>query len=256
MKRFQVWMFLMLALTGAVFAEAHIVGFKGENYLVNGKNTVIIVDLVEDAPAIKSGMRVGDRIIAVNNENMIGKTMQNVAKIIGGDHPKDFAIKVQRGSKIVTLNMSRVPASELSGKSLIFNDGLIIGGGVFMTPVFAVDYTTPKCFPKQMSMTLIDSKNITLYLKIDDNLAKTLWATYYVYQKSTHTVLANDKLLVYRKGEYTNLIYDSYNNKYDLVNGKIKCTIPISDTNIIESDLRLNLILEDGAGNKSIYTMK
>jgi carboxyl-terminal processing protease len=61
-------------------------------------NKVVITEPYEGFPAQKSGLKVGDEIVAVDGKNVKGKSTNDVSTILKGQPKTDVSIFRQRGS--------------------------------------------------------------------------------------------------------------------------------------------------------------
>lgn len=59
-------------------------------------DTVIISDPYEEMPALAAGLRAGDRILAIDNVSMIGKTVSEVSEKLRGVPNSTFVLRVKR----------------------------------------------------------------------------------------------------------------------------------------------------------------
>ena len=86
------------------------IGCSIANYINNGKSDTYITSTYPDSSASRAGLRFGDRIIAVNGENMSGKSSYNVREKIRGPKGTSARLTVERAStkKIETLEIKRV----------------------------------------------------------------------------------------------------------------------------------------------------
>lgn len=86
------------------------IGCSIANYINNGKSDTYITSTYPDSSASRAGLRFGDRVIAVNGENMSGKPSYNVREKIRGPKGTSVRLTVERAStkKIETLEIKRV----------------------------------------------------------------------------------------------------------------------------------------------------
>ncbi|MBR5532017.1 MAG: S41 family peptidase [Bacteroidales bacterium] len=84
--------------------------YAGVGALISQRDSLIqITSIYEGNPAQKDGMKVGDRILEINGESMVGKTNDYVSEHLRGKANTLAVIKVERPSadSIITLNVTR-----------------------------------------------------------------------------------------------------------------------------------------------------
>lgn len=76
----------------------------------NKDNEIIIMSVAEGYSAQKAGMRIGDKIVEVGGQNVRGKPLDDVRKLIKGEQNTDVAITVEREgeSKPIKFNLVRL----------------------------------------------------------------------------------------------------------------------------------------------------
>ena len=85
-------------------------GFFGIGIEFNVVNdTLLVVDVVAGGPSEKVGLLAGDRIIAVDGENIAGIGISNtdVRKRLKGEKGSIVKVKVKRGGEIIDFNITR-----------------------------------------------------------------------------------------------------------------------------------------------------
>ena len=85
-------------------------GFFGIGIQFNVLNdTLLVVDVVAGGPSEKVGLLAGDRIIAVDGENIAGIGISNtdVRKRLKGEKGSIVKVKVKRGGEIIDFNITR-----------------------------------------------------------------------------------------------------------------------------------------------------
>ena len=114
------------ALTSQTSGELMGVGMKLEQDEKN--NTIIVVEPMEGAPAIKAGIQAGDQILAIDGKSTKGMTVADAAQLIRGNEGTKVTLKINRPGKNqfdLTLTRARieVPAVRYSlkkeGKTLV-----------------------------------------------------------------------------------------------------------------------------------------
>ncbi len=92
-------------------------------------SVITIIDLYEDGPSMKAGLKVGDQIIEVEGKSTLGKSSKEIVNIVRGapGTPLDFKIKRygESGTKDITImrdeiNISNVPYSGLLDKDIAY----------------------------------------------------------------------------------------------------------------------------------------
>lgn len=85
------------------------IGCSIANYVSNGVTDTYITATYSESPALKAGLRFGDRILAVNGENMSGKGSYNVREKIRGPKGTSVRLTVERAvsKKVETLEVRR-----------------------------------------------------------------------------------------------------------------------------------------------------
>ena len=73
------------------------------------KTGAVVVDPIEGNPAIKAGVRIGDAIIAVNDQPIAGKPLDEVEQMIRGPRGTivNLRVKHHTGNEIATLHVTR-----------------------------------------------------------------------------------------------------------------------------------------------------
>jgi carboxyl-terminal processing protease len=114
------------ALTSQTSGELMGVGMKLEQDEKN--QTIIVVEPMEGAPAIKAGIQAGDQIVAIDGKSTKGMTVADAAQLIRGNEGTKVTLKINRPGKNqfdLTLTRARieVPAVRYSlkkeGKTLV-----------------------------------------------------------------------------------------------------------------------------------------
>ncbi|MDO5447736.1 MAG: S41 family peptidase, partial [Prevotellaceae bacterium] len=71
------------------------------------RKTVVIDEPFEGSPAAKAGLKKGDEIIAVDKEDMTGKTTSEVSSHLRGEAGTTFVLKIKRNGKEMKLKITR-----------------------------------------------------------------------------------------------------------------------------------------------------
>ena len=89
-------------------------GFDGIGVEFNiFKDTVNVIYVIPDGPSEKAGLRIGDKIIAVNDSSIVSKILpiQNIRRMIRGKSGSDVRLKIIRDSspQVITVTRGRIP---------------------------------------------------------------------------------------------------------------------------------------------------
>lgn len=85
--------------------DAKIVGIGVNIMSISGK--IIIISVVDDTPASKSGIQAGDIILKVNGKDVSGKTVNDVASLIRGEINTTVRLELLRDKKKLTKDIKR-----------------------------------------------------------------------------------------------------------------------------------------------------
>lgn len=89
------------------------IGATIANYEKNGETNTFVIATFPDSPAFRAGLRFGDKILAVNGENMIGKNSSVVRDKVRGKKGTLARILVERGDsrakETIEIRRNRVP---------------------------------------------------------------------------------------------------------------------------------------------------
>lgn len=127
----------------------------------NTDNNVVIVTVFEDTPAEEAGLMVGDIIVAVNDESMLGKTSSDVAKTIKGAFVKDVNITYRRDGleKTVKINLSNVIIPSAEYEVLEDNIGYINLTTFSSTTASQVKNALAELEKKNIDSLIVDVRN-------------------------------------------------------------------------------------------------
>lgn len=101
--------------------------FKEQNMNINAKlhgigvniaqlgSNVTIVGILDDTPAQKTGLKVGDIILKVDDKDVKGLKLNEVANLVRGEINSKVVLKISRDNKIIIYNIKR---SEIKIKSV------------------------------------------------------------------------------------------------------------------------------------------
>lgn len=76
-------------------------------YLENKEDAVIVLAPMKNSPAANAGILPGDRIIAVDDLSVIGKSMNEIANLVRGKEGTTVKLTVQRVEQQLTFNITR-----------------------------------------------------------------------------------------------------------------------------------------------------
>lgn len=121
--------------------------YEGIGIAINSKDTGLIEKVYPNSPAKEAGLQKGDKIIAINNENIDGKSSSDIAKLIKESTDKKAKLTILRGEETFEV--------EVAIKSLA-------------TPV--VDYTLFEENDKKVGYLAITSFSDTLASQVESAL--------------------------------------------------------------------------------------
>jgi len=105
-------------------SEGRYSGLGGQSADIDGK--VTIVELYENGPALKAGLKVGDEVTAVNGKSADGKSYDDVLQVIRGIPGTDVSLTIHRpvNNKTidVTLTRSRIEVPNVPYSGFIADD--------------------------------------------------------------------------------------------------------------------------------------
>ena len=90
--------------------------------------TISVIDMFEDSPSYKAGLKVGDIILKVDGESYEGKNSNDISNYIKNSGKPKIVLTVKRDSeeKDISINLSKVEIPHVSGK-VIEQDSKKIG---------------------------------------------------------------------------------------------------------------------------------
>lgn len=91
-------------------------------HIASIKGNVVIVNVIEDSPAEKSGLKSGDRIIKVNGKSTEGVSLKNVADSVRGKAGTKVTLVILRNKKQITKSILRQEIKLKSVKYKILNN--------------------------------------------------------------------------------------------------------------------------------------
>ena len=90
--------------------------------------TISVIDMFEDSPSYKAGLKVGDIILKVDGESYEGKNSNDISNYIKNSGKSKIVLTVKRNNeeKDISINLSKVEIPHVSGK-VIEQDNKKIG---------------------------------------------------------------------------------------------------------------------------------
>lgn len=90
--------------------------------------TISVIDMFEDSPSYKAGLKVGDIILKVDGESYEGKNSNDISNYIKNNGKSKVVLTVKRNNeeKDISINLSKVEIPHVSGK-VIEQDSKKIG---------------------------------------------------------------------------------------------------------------------------------
>lgn len=177
--------------------------------IINGEEYTTITKILDDSPAQKYGLEVGDMIIKVNGEDVKGKTGTDLAKIVRGKKGTKVSITVKRNGEEKTFDIKRDVVDLVSVTDKIIEyEGKNIG--YIRIETFAAN--TYSQFYKSL-MALENKKIDSLIIDVRSNPGGHLQQT-----KQILSLFFNDKTVLYQvksKGKTTKVYsYSKESRKY------------------------------------------
>lgn len=131
----------------------------------NNDNDIIIVNVFKDTPASKSGLKMYDKIISINDESVLNKSSYEAVNIIKECENPDIVLKIERDSKELTINVKRetVVLNSVSSKTFTENGKKI--GYIYLSIFASNTYEQFKTKLEELEKQNIDS----LIIDVRDN---------------------------------------------------------------------------------------
>ena len=86
--------------------EGRYQGIGAQFDVIDGK--VTLTERVTDAPAAKAGLRVGDRLLAIDGQNAVGKSVEEVSAILKGYPGTGVELKIERPGENKPLDITLI----------------------------------------------------------------------------------------------------------------------------------------------------
>lgn len=123
-------------------------------------NHTVVVRTLPDNPARKAGIKPGDRIVKINDENVDGKTTEDVAKKLRGKSGDKVKVEVLRGAETLTFEMTREKINNVSADISYSDKTAIISVYRFAEDTGAlVRKLAEQAKAKQVDKVILDLRN-------------------------------------------------------------------------------------------------
>ena len=123
-------------------------------------NHTVVVRTLPDNPARKAGIKPGDRIVKINDENVDGKTTEDVAKKLRGKAGDKVKVEVLRGAETLTFEMTREKINNVSADISYSDKTAIISVYRFAEDTGAlVRKLAEQAKAKQIDKVILDLRN-------------------------------------------------------------------------------------------------
>lgn len=131
----------------------------------NNDNDIIIVNVFKDTPASKSGLKMYDKIISINDESVLNKSSYEAVNIIKECENPDIVLKIERDSKELTINVKRETVVLNSASSKTFTENGKKIGYIYLSIFASNTYEQFKTKLEELEKQNIDS----LIIDVRDN---------------------------------------------------------------------------------------
>lgn len=123
-------------------------------------NHTVVVRTLPDNPARKAGIKPGDRIVKIGDENVDGKTTEDVAKKLRGKAGDKVKVEVLRGAETLTFEMTREKINNVSADISYSDKTAIISVYRFAEDTGAlVRKLAEQAKAKQVDKVILDLRN-------------------------------------------------------------------------------------------------
>ena len=82
-------------------------------------NGLDVIAVTENGPALKAGIQVGDRIVAVSGKSIAGMALEDVKSMIQGEANTTVDVTVSRGESEITLTVTRQKIKTIVAKGMM-----------------------------------------------------------------------------------------------------------------------------------------
>lgn len=123
-------------------------------------NHTVVVRTLPDNPARKAGIKPGDRIVKIDDENVDGKTTEDVAKKLRGKAGDKVKVEILRGTDTLTFEMTREKINNVSADISYSDKTAIISVYRFAEDTGAlVRKLAEQAKAKQVDKVILDLRN-------------------------------------------------------------------------------------------------
>jgi len=123
-------------------------------------NHTVVVRTLPDNPARKAGIKPGDRIVKIGDENVDGKTTEDVAKKLRGKAGDKVKVEILRGADTLTFEMTREKINNVSADISYSDKTAIISVYRFAEDTGAlVRKLAEQAKAKQVDKVILDLRN-------------------------------------------------------------------------------------------------
>ena len=123
-------------------------------------NHTVVVRTLPDNPARKAGIKPGDRIVKIDDENVDGKTTEDVAKKLRGKAGDKVKVEILRGADTLTFEMTREKINNVSADISYSDKTAIISVYRFAEDTGAlVRKLAEQAKAKQVDKVILDLRN-------------------------------------------------------------------------------------------------
>ena len=146
-------------------SEYYGIGATIANYVKKGKAETFVISTFPDSPAFQSNLHFGDKIVAVDGENVIGKSSSYVRDKVRGKRGTTVRINVERADshqiETVSIRRNRVPFPSIPDAYLLRkNIGYIdFSNGFNYTTIDELNVALEDLHEQGMTSLILDLRN-------------------------------------------------------------------------------------------------